>query len=111
APAAVAWRSEWLTMSRVSEGAVTNDSVFISYSRKDYYFAESLTLYLLQHKIPAWMDVLNLKPGVLWEERLFESLDAAGCVVVVASADSMKSPNVRQEIERAVKQGKRIVVA
>jgi hypothetical protein len=52
----------------------------------------------------------NLNPGVFWERDLFASLEAASCVVVVASADSMKSPNCRQEWSRAVSLGKRIII-
>jgi hypothetical protein len=85
--------------------------VFISYSRKDYYFAESLALHLLKEGVPAWMDVKDLNPGAFWQRDLFAALDQACCVVIVASADSMKSPNVRQEIDRAISQHKRIIIA
>jgi hypothetical protein len=85
--------------------------VFLSYSRRDYYFAESLALHLLKEGVPAWLDVKNLNPGVFWERDLFASLEAASCVIIVASADSLKSPNVRQERDRAIKLGKRIVIA
>ncbi len=92
-------------------GPSAESPVFISYSRKDYYFAESLALHLLKDGIPAWLDVKDLNPGVFWERDLFASLDKACCVVIVASADSMKSPNVRQEMERAISQKKRIIIA
>ena len=85
--------------------------VFISYSRRDYYFAESLALHLLKDGVPAWLDVKDLNPGVFWERDLFGALDNACCVVIIASADSMKSPNVRQEMERAISQKKRIIIA
>ncbi|HEY1731101.1 MAG TPA: toll/interleukin-1 receptor domain-containing protein [Terriglobales bacterium] len=85
--------------------------VFISYSRKDYYFAESLALHLLKDGITAWLDVKDLNPGVFWERDLFDALDKACCVVIIASGDSMKSPNVRQEMERAISQKKRIIIA
>jgi len=84
--------------------------VFISYSRKDFYFAESLALHLIRERIPAWMDVRNLNPGVFWERDLFAALDAAACVIVIASRESMRSPNVHEEIERARNQNKRILV-
>jgi hypothetical protein len=84
--------------------------VFISYSRRDYYFAESLALHLLKDGIPAWLDVKDLNPGVFWERDLFASLDKSCCVIIVASADSMKSPNVRLEMDRAISQKKRIII-
>lgn len=93
-------------------GAPSADApVFISYSRKDYYFAESLALHLLKHGVPAWLDVKDLNPGVFWERDLFDAVDKACCVIIIASGDSMKSPNVRQEMERALSQNKRIIVA
>lgn len=92
-------------------GPSAESPVFISYSRKDYYFAESLALHLLKDGVPAWLDVKDLTPGVFWERDLFAALDNACCVVVIASADSMKSPNVRQEMERAISQKKRIIIA
>jgi hypothetical protein len=92
--------------------APSDDSpVFLSYSRRDYYFAESLALHLLKEGVPAWMDVKNLNPGVFWERNLFASLEAASCVVFVASPDSMKSPNCRQERDRAISLGKRMIIA
>ncbi len=92
-------------------GPSADSPVFLSYSRRDYYFAESLALHLLKEGIPAWLDVKNLNPGVFWERDLFAALEAAGCVVFVASADSIKSPNCRQERDRAISLGKRIIVA
>ena len=85
--------------------------VFISYSRHDYYFAESLALHLLKENVPAWLDVKDLHPGVFWERDLFGALESSSCVVIVASRDSMKSPNVRQEMERAISLKKRIIIA
>ncbi len=92
-------------------GSSAESPVFISYSRRDYYFAESLALHLLKDGVPAWLDVKDLTPGVFWERDLFASLDKACCVVIIASVDSMKSPNVRQEMERAISQKKRIIIA
>jgi len=68
--------------------------VFISYSRKDYYFSESLTFSLIQRDVAAWLDVKDLQPGVDWEERLQSAIDNASHLVLVASPDSLRSPNV-----------------
>ena len=45
-------------------------TIFISYSRKDYYFAESLALHLKQRGVTVWLDVKDLDPGALWEHDL-----------------------------------------
>lgn len=84
---------------------------FLSYSRKDYYFAESLAFHLLRRGVPVWLDVRDLEPGKDWEHSLEEALDAATAVVLVASPASVASPHVRNEWQRALRQGKRVVLA
>ena len=86
-------------------------AVFISYSRKDYYFAESLTFELLKRNVDAWLDVKDLRPGVDWQRDLDRSLDAASCIVLVASPEAFRSPNVTTEWQRGLKSGRRIVIA
>jgi hypothetical protein len=91
---------------------MTTESLsFLSYSRKDYYFAESLAFHLLRQDVPVWLDVRDLEPGKDWERSLEDALDAASAVVLVASPASLESPHVRSEWERALRQGKRIVLA
>jgi hypothetical protein len=85
--------------------------VFISYSRKDYYFAESLAFHLSNRDVSVWLDVKDLKPGVDWERDLEAALTAASSVVLVGSPGAFKSANVRSEWQRAAKLGKRIIVA
>jgi TIR domain len=85
--------------------------VFISYSRKDYYFAESLAFHLLNRKVPVWLDVKDLKPGVDWQRDLEAAVAAASTVILVGSPGAFKSVNVRTECQHAVKLGKRIIVA
>jgi|APFre7841882724_1041349.scaffolds.fasta_scaffold28401_2 hypothetical protein len=84
--------------------------VFISYSRRDYYFAESLTFQLHRAGVRAWMDVLELVPGSDWERALFESIDACAAFVLVTSPAALESPHVRSEWRRALERGKRIVL-
>jgi len=90
---------------------VSDQLVFISYSRKDYYFAESLSFHLLNRNVPVWLDVKDLKPGVDWERDLEAALGAASCLVLIGSPGAFKSVNVRSEWQRAARLGKRIIVA
>ncbi len=85
--------------------------VFVSYSRKDYYFAESLTFHLLQSGVQAWMDVKDLIPGGDWERDLDSALDSASALVLVVSPSAMASERVRAEWQRALARGCRIVLA
>ncbi len=84
--------------------------VFISYSRRDYYFAESLSLQLLARGVPAWMDVLELQPGADWERALFDAIDGCSAFVLVASPAALASPHVRTEWQRALAQGRRVLL-
>ena len=86
-------------------------SVFISYSRKDYYFAESLTFALIQRDVAAWLDVKDLRPGVDWEQRLESAIDTASCLVVVVSPDSLRSAHVTAEWKRALARGLPVIIA
>jgi len=84
--------------------------VFISYSRKDYYFAESLAFHLLRSGVPAWLDVKDLKPGGDWERDLENALAAASTLLLVVSPDSTESERVRAEWQHALARGCRIIV-
>jgi TIR domain len=90
---------------------LSSQPVFISYSRKDYYFAESLAFHLLKRNIPVWLDVKDLKAGADWERDLETAVGAASSVILVGSPGAFKSANVSNEWQRAVKLGKRIIVA
>jgi len=89
---------------------VATGPVFISYSRKDYYFAESLVFHLASASVPVWLDAKDLEPGADWQEQLETALDNASCVLVVISGDSAVRPAVHMEWERALAKGKRIIV-
>ena len=94
-----------------SNGVRGLGSVFISYSRRDYYFAESLTFALIQKDVAAWLDVKDLRPGVDWEQRLESAIDTASHLVLVASPDSLRSPHVAAEWKRALARGIPVIVA
>ena len=84
--------------------------VFISYSRRDYYFAESLTLQLRQRGVAAWMDVLELQPGATWRAALDAAIDDCAAFVLVASPAALASEPVRREWQRALAQGRRVLL-
>lgn len=83
--------------------------IFISYSRSDYYFAESLAFQLMQHGLSPWLDAKDLAPGAEWAAQVDAALQAARCLVLVVSATSLNSDNVRNEWQQAQQQGTRII--
>ena len=86
-------------------------AAFISYSRKDFYFAESLAFHLDREGIATWLDANHLAPGGDWAAEIDHALDEAQTVVLVLTPDSTRSEYVRREWERALAQGDRLILA
>jgi sugar lactone lactonase YvrE len=84
--------------------------MFISYSRKQFYFAESLVHELVKRDVSVWFDVLGLVPGTSWQQRLREELDTCQGLVLVASRAAMNSAYVRAEWQAALASNKPIYV-
>jgi hypothetical protein len=87
-------------------------SAFISYSRHDYYFAESLHAALVASPaVRPWMDVAELGLGEDWARSIDAALDAADVVVLVSSPAAAASSQVAREWRAARDRGIPIVVA
>jgi hypothetical protein len=86
-------------------------AVFISYSRKDFYFAESLAFHLGREGVATWLDANHLAPGGDWAAEIDHALDEAETVVLVLTPDSVRSEYVRREWQRALAQGDRLILA
>ena len=84
-------------------------AVFISYSRKDFYFAESLAFHLDREGIATWLDANHLAPGVDWAAEIDHALDEAQTVILVLTPDRIRSEYVRREWQRALAQGDRLI--
>jgi hypothetical protein len=82
---------------------------FISYSRMDSGFALQLVRDLRQRGLETWLDQLDIPPGVNWDSTIESALDQAKIVIVVLSAESAKSDNVKNEIGAALERGKQVV--
>lgn len=77
-------------------------SVFLSYSRRDFYFAEQLHTLLVRHGVQAWMDLAELAPGDNWAQRIEQSINQADAVVLLATRASVASQYVVDECKQAV---------
>ena len=78
-------------------------SVFLSYSRQDFYFAEQVRTLLVRHGVRVWMDLAELAPGDNWAQRIEQELTQADGVVLLATRASMASQYVVDECKQAVK--------
>lgn len=83
---------------------------FFSYSRRQFYFAESLVLHLQKEGIPLWFDVQQLAPGEMWRGEIEHGIQEARGCIVLASRASMASAYVRQEWEPMLAAGKPVYI-
>ena len=84
-------------------------NVFISYSRKDIDFAKRLTGELQKSNLDYWIDWEGIPPTVDWQKEIEKGIEEADAFVFLISPDSVNADACRQEIEHAVKNGKRLI--
>ncbi len=82
--------------------------VFISHARKDKEAAKDLADKLERMNVQPWIDEMELKPGVSWEEQIKEAVIDSS-VVVVLLGEGEPSPNVLVEAGMALGQGKQVL--
>jgi hypothetical protein len=87
---------------------MADSQVFISYSRQQLYFAESLTLGLQNYGLSVWFDLQHLLPGSDWAVEIAAGIEASSAIVLIVSQAAIESPFVRREWETAMETGKPI---
>jgi hypothetical protein len=83
---------------------------FISYSRRQFYFAEALALALQDSGVRIWFDVQSLKPGHNWAADIQAGLEDCENLVLIASPASLASEYVRAEWTQALSACKPVYV-
>jgi hypothetical protein len=83
-------------------GTVAATQVFISYARADEDFAKALSLQLTKRGLSVWNAAAEVLPGDNFGLQTGEALRKSRAMVVLVSPDSMRSENVRHEIEYAL---------
>ena len=76
--------------------------VFISYSQPDRDCAFELVARLEGEGIPCWIAPRDIAPSADWAAEIMDAISAARTMILVFSAASNQSPQVRREVERAV---------
>ena len=84
-------------------------TVFLSYSKKDYFFAELLEIKLFEAGITLWRDQGQLRAGMDWRQGLETGISDCLAVVVALSANSAKSSYVTFEWAYALGKGKAVI--
>ena len=76
--------------------------IFASYSQKDTAIVRQFENYALAMGDRYMRDVVDLRAGEIWRDRLIELIDAADVFQLFWSTNSMTSPFVRREWEHAL---------
>jgi uncharacterized delta-60 repeat protein len=84
-------------------------SLFISYSRKNIESARRLTEAFQSQDLDFWIDWEGIPPTVDWWKEIETGIEEADIFLFLISPDSCQSKICRQEIEHAVKNGKRLI--
>jgi hypothetical protein len=76
--------------------------VFVSYSVPDRDCAYELVARLEARGLGVWIAPRDVAPAAEWAEEIIDAIAAARLMVLVFSAHSNSSPQVRREVERAI---------
>src|ERR1700722_8034993 len=76
--------------------------VFISYSQPDHDCAFALVARLEEAGIDCWIAPRDIAPSADWAAEIMDAISSARIMILVYSANSNLSPQVRREVERAV---------
>ncbi len=83
--------------------------VFVSYSQADRECAFELVARVEARGIRAWIAPRDVEPSADWAAEIIDAISAARVMVLVLSASSNDSPQVRREVERAVNRQVRVL--
>ncbi len=85
-------------------------SLFISYSRRELPFVDSLLDVLEDRGFKVWLDYHSLVPARPWLEQIQQGIAEAEIFLLIVSKASMSSKNVTPEWQRAIELKKRIIL-
>jgi TIR domain len=84
---------------------VKSREVFVSYSHPDRDCAFDIVAWLEARNIGVWIAPRDLSPTADWAAEVIDAISAARIMVLVFSANTNESVQVRREVERAVHKG------
>src|ERR1700677_659941 len=76
--------------------------VFISYSQLDHDCAHELVERLEGQGVDCWIAPRDIETSADWAAEIVDAISSARVMILVYSANSSLSPQVRREVERAV---------
>jgi hypothetical protein len=75
--------------------------VFISYSSQDAAIADALLAALEHDGLKCWIAPRGVTPGEFYADAIVRALNEAAILVLVLTANAVRSPHVLRDIERA----------
>jgi tetratricopeptide (TPR) repeat protein len=79
--------------------------VFISYSSQDASIANAALTAFEANSIRCWMAPRNINPGEEWASAIPRAMTKCKAMVLLFTANANNSPQVRREVDQAVKHG------
>jgi hypothetical protein len=90
-------------------GITPQRSCFMSYARADADFATKLAASLRDKGVKIWRDVDDIPAGASWDAEIQNALNQCSHLLLVATPESVQSPNVADEISFALNKGKTVI--
>ena len=84
-------------------------TAFISYASQDAAVANAVVGALERAGIKCWIAPRDVVPGALYADEIVRAINRSSLVVLVLSAQSIASPHVSKELERASSKRRRII--
>jgi TolB-like protein/Tfp pilus assembly protein PilF len=81
--------------------SIAHNAVFISYASQDNALAVSLCAALESSGITCWIAPRDVRPGDFYADAIVHAINACQVLILVLSANSIASPHVIREVERA----------
>lgn len=83
-------------------------TVFISHSSKDQEQSDRLVSALEARGVKCWVAYRDIEPGTNYPQEILKGIASCDAMIVLVSRNSLRSPHVEREVERAVSTGKPI---
>ena len=79
--------------------------VFICHSAKDKTTADAVCAMLESNGVRCWIAPRDVTAGMEWSECIIDAIEECRIMVLVFTTHANESPQIRREVERAVKRG------
>ena len=83
--------------------------IFVSYSRKDAKIVDRLLSELNEAGHKVWIDRAGIRGGEQWRQQIVTAIDDSDFLLLILSPNSIKSDNVRKELDLAEGVKKRVL--